>query len=145
MLIREFKTYKDGTKTVEIFEGTFPCSYIPEPNVVSHGSQVFKYEVEHPYMNPALYVNDKGVKFIVPQWIEVHPATTLNDIEWIKPEPKIKKEVFTAVSGSGMGEYKVKFDSVKNYWTCNCQGFYRLKDRSQGCKHIKAVKNKQND
>lgn len=142
MLIRVFKTYKDGTSTEEIIEGTYPRSYTPEPDVVSMGSHAFKYEVEHPYMQPTVHTNREGKKFIVPQWIEVHPATTLNDIEWIRPVPKVKKDIFTAVSGSGMGEYKVKYDPVKDYWTCNCQGFYRLKDRSQGCKHIKAVKNK---
>jgi len=141
MLLRIYKRFKDGRVIDEIVEGKLPHSHVPEDDLISCGVQAFKYDIEH-YMAPSIFINQNGEKYIVPQWLKVHPSTTLNDINWIKPEPKIKKEVFTAVSGSGMGEYKVKFDSIKNYWTCNCQGFYRLKDRSQGCKHIKEVKNK---
>jgi hypothetical protein len=141
MLLRIYKRFKDGRVVDEILEGKLPYSYTPEEGISSCGVQAFKYDIEH-YIAPAIFTDTKGEKFIVPQWIKVHPATTLNDINWVKPEPKVKKEVFTAVSGSGLGEYKVKFDSVKNYWTCNCQGFYRLKNRMEGCKHIKSIKNK---
>lgn len=140
MLLRIYKTYKDGRVVDEITEGKLPYSYIPEEDVMSCGVGAFKYDVEHS-LNPSI-VTVKGEKFIVPIWQKVHPATTLEDINWIKPVPKVQKEIFTAVSGSGLGEYKVKFDPAKNYWTCNCQGFYRLKNRMEGCKHIKAVKNK---
>lgn len=140
MLLRIYKTYKDGRVVDEITEGKLPYSYTPEEGVMSCGVGAFKYDVEHS-LNPSI-VTVKGEKFIVPIWQKVHPATTLKDINWIKPVPKVQKEIFTTVSGSGLGEYKVKFDPSKNYWTCNCQGFYRLKNRMEGCKHIKAVKNK---
>lgn len=140
MLLRIYKTYKDGRVVDEIIEGKLPYSYTPEEGIMSCGVGAFKYDIEHS-LNPSI-VTVKGEKFIVPIWQKVHPATTLEDINWIKPVPKVQKEIFTAISGSGLGEYKVKFDPAKNYWTCNCQGFYRLKNRMEGCKHIKAVKNK---
>ena len=141
MLLRIYKTYKDGRVVDEIVEGKLPYSYTPEDGILSHGVQAFKYDIEH-NINPSI-IKVKGEKYIVPVWLKAHPSTTLEDINWIRPKVRVQKEIFTETSGSGQGDYKVKFDPVKNYWTCNCQGFWRLKNRMEGCKHIKAVKNKQ--
>jgi hypothetical protein len=70
------------------------------------------------------YINqDKMEKtYIIPTWQEVHPKTTLNDVEWIKPEigdkPEIKG-VWEFESDSSKGKfYSVKQNGLK--LTCNC-------------------------
>lgn len=113
-------------------------SYVPEPGVVSQSGRVFKYEYTHPYLAPTLF-NVNGKKFIIPTWQEVHPKTTLKDIEWIKPEKVELKEKgsWKFKSSSSDATYIVRRSGVK--LTCNCPGFYRAKDRK--CKHVKEVMN----
>jgi hypothetical protein len=53
---------------------------------------VFKYEYTHPVMAPTLLKKD-GKTYLMPEWREVHPETTLNDIIWKKPKIK-KADVF---------------------------------------------------
>jgi hypothetical protein len=53
---------------------------------------VFKYEYNHPVMAPTLLKKD-GKTYLMPEWREVHPETTLNDIIWKKPKVK-KKDKF---------------------------------------------------
>ena len=71
----------------------------------------------------------------------------MNDIEWIKPEPKVVQqqnvsptnEEYKFESKSEPGSFyvvRVVGDKVK----CNCAGQYRAKDRQ--CKHMKEVKQK---
>lgn len=74
--------------------------------------------------------------FIIPGWIEVPADTTMEDIVWIKPETK-KTEPSKPIQA---GEYTIKFDTKKNHYVCNCQGFWRVKDKSIGCKHIQKLK-----
>jgi hypothetical protein len=79
---------------------------------------------------------------MVPAWIEVLPETTINDIEWIKPE--IKKSVIEKQepqtwkfeSKSDPGSFYV-VRQVGITFKCNCPGVWRSKDRK--CKHIKEV------
>jgi hypothetical protein len=52
---------------------------------------VFKYEYKHPVMAPTL-LRKGGKTYLMPEWKEVHPETTLNDIIWKKP--KIKKQMY---------------------------------------------------
>ncbi len=107
------------------------------------GVRRFKYEYTHPQMAPRLYTSHiDGKKYITPTWQEVLPETTLNDIEWVKPEivkEKPIKGVWEFESSSSKGKfYSVKQNGVK--FTCNCPGFWRAKDRDKGCKHIQSVK-----
>ena len=107
----------------------------------------FKYTHEHMYP-PALFTSSiDNQKYIVPGWQKVIPETTLNDIEWIKPEPKVVQqqnvsptnEEYKFESKSEPGSFyvvRVVGDKVK----CNCAGQYRAKDRQ--CKHMKEVKQK---
>ncbi len=65
------------------------------------GVQRFRYEYEHPYIAPALFVSPRdGQKYIVPSWTKVHPDTQLTDINWIVPEPTVveKKQEQTTPS-----------------------------------------------
>ena len=111
----------------------------PSSSLVSYASRLFRYEYNHPTIPPALFISSaSGKKYIVPIWKEVHPNTTLNDIEWIKPvkiEAPIEKETWKFESSSEKGLfYKVtkQGDQLK----CNCSGFFRAKDRNKGCKHV---------
>ena len=115
----------------------------PSKSLVSNGVYVFKYTYEHPQLPPTLFVAPiSGKKFIVPIWKEVHPQTTLADIEWIKPvkvEIPVEKNTWTFESSSEKGIfYKVSKQGDK--LTCNCSGFYRCKDRNKGCKHVQEVR-----
>ena len=103
----------------------------------------FKYTYEHPILPPSIIVSPTtGKTYIVPAWIEVLPETTINDIEWIKPE--IKKSVIEKQepqtwkfeSKSDPGSFYV-VRQVGITFKCNCPGVWRSKDRK--CKHIKEV------
>lgn len=106
------------------------------------GVRPFKYDYEHIYMAPSLFVSPtSGKKFIIPAWTEVHPETTLADINWIKPEVKVtepKKTEWSFDSSSGNGFYTVRYNSL-GVLACNCMGYYRSKERK--CKHVKQVEN----
>lgn len=111
-------------------------------SLISHASNLFKYEYEHDILGPTLFISPQtGKKYIVPTWKEVHPDTTLNDIKWIKPtnsliEKPIEKENWMFESSSEKGIfYKVKKQGDKII--CNCSGFWRSKIRK--CKHVLQV------
>ena len=109
------------------------------------GVKAFKYTHEHVYP-PALFTSSvDGQKYIVPGYQKVHPQTTLNDIEWVKPKPKnVEKaadvfktnEEFKFESKSEPGSFYV-VRVVNGKAKCNCAGQYRAKDRK--CKHMKEV------
>jgi len=125
---------QDGTRTDEIvYNESTTTSYKPVDGLVSRLVQCFKYRVKTD-VNPSV-VTLNGKRVIVPVWLEVHPLTTINDIEWVKPKPKRQNTKTTEVT-SESGTYKVKFNPDTKEWKCNCFGFFRLKDRSKGCKHI---------
>jgi hypothetical protein len=104
------------------------------------GVKRFKYEHVHSYLCPAL-IELGGKKFMVPDWKEVDPKTTLEDINWtkpIKPEPKVEPNLFKFKSSSSDAIYTVR--KIMDSYKCNCPGYWRSKIRE--CKHIKEVKNK---
>ena len=128
-------------KFIKHTEGT-SYGFKPQSSLISHASRLFKYEFEHPYLTPSLFIDSKGDKYIVPSWIKVHPKTTLKDIEVIrveKIEAPIEKETWKFESSSEPGTfYKVRKQGDK--LICNCSGFYRCKDRNKGCKHMQEVR-----
>jgi len=103
---------------------------------------IFKYEYKHPVMAPTLLKTD-GKTYLMPEWREVHPETTLDDIIWKRSKPR-KKDVFKQKtwkfeSSSSDSVYTTtQVDSVT--LKCNCPGFYRAKDRNLGCKHVQKVR-----
>lgn len=104
----------------------------------------FKYTYTHSIIPPALVtILDK--KYIVPTWKEVLPQTTLEDINWVKPQikeekPKVENpKVWEFESSSGNGKYQVRINKSGNI-ICNCSGFFRVKDKAKGCKHVQQVR-----
>jgi len=101
------------------------------------GARKFRYTHEHMYP-PAIFQSN-GKTYVVPGWQEVLPETTLNDVEWIKPEVKKvepEKNTWKFESSSAPGSfYIVRQTGIR--LTCNCPGVWRAKDRR--CKHIKEV------
>jgi hypothetical protein len=114
-----------------------PFSYNPKGLGWFVAARRFKYTHEHMYP-PAIFQSN-GKTYIVPGWQEVLPETTLNDVEWIKPEVKKvepEKNEWMFESSSDPGHfYRVRQTGTK--FTCNCPGVWRSKDRR--CKHIKEV------
>ena len=108
------------------------------------GVQRFKYDYTHPVLPPSLFTTREGKKYIVPAWTEVHPETTLEDINWIKPkltnEPKAGNDEWLMKSSSSDSIYRVKKHGER--FTCNCSGFWRALDREKGCKHVQEVRKK---
>ena len=105
------------------------------------GSRVFKYEYTGS-ISPAL-VSFDGKKYIIPSWKEVLPETTLNDIEWIKPQveapPPAQSNVWKFQSESNPDvQYIVRQNGSK--LSCNCPGVWRSKIRK--CKHIFEIEKK---
>jgi len=128
----KFITYTKGTTR----------SYKPTSSLISCASRLFKYEFEHAYLTPSLYVDSKGNKYIVPSWQKVHPETTLNDIEVTRPVKKseipVEKNTWRFHSESNPEHYyTVRQSGLK--MTCDCPGYWRSKIRK--CKHILQVEN----
>ena len=125
-----------------IYRPTSQFSYSPKGLGPFIATRRFKYTYEHGYLPPTLYTNSKGAKYITPTSQQVHPATTLNDIEWEKPEPKkiqVEKQEFKFESKSDPGHFynvTVKGDKVD----CTCAGKWRAKDRQKGCTHMQQVR-----
>jgi hypothetical protein len=105
------------------------------------GSRVFKYEYTGS-ISPAL-TQLNGKKYIIPSWQEVLPETTLNDIEWVKPQVEAPAPVqpnvwkFQSESSPDM-QYVVRQNGSK--LSCNCPGVWRSKIRK--CKHIFEIEKK---
>lgn len=131
-------------KFIKHTEGT-SYGFKPTSSLVSNSSRLFKYDYEHPILAPTLFEN-KGQKYIIPSWIKVHPKTTYNDINWIKPDVKPvepEKNTWKFESSSAPGTfYIVKQSGFK--LSCNCSGFWRAKDRNKGCKHVQDVRKQLN-
>jgi hypothetical protein len=100
----------------------------------------FMYESTSKF--PPALANIGGKLYMVPDWKEVLPETTIDDITYTKPEPpkvKLEKSTFKFESKSSPGSFykvTVEGDKVK----CNCAGQYRAKDRN--CVHMRTVKTK---
>jgi hypothetical protein len=103
------------------------------------GAKRFRYESRTPYHGILISpIDDK--KYLTPDWIEVHPQTTLADIVYNAPEvveTPVQKNEWMFESSSGDGFYKVRQNGLK--LTCTCPGSWRAADRR--CKHIKSVEN----
>ena len=100
------------------------------------GARRFRYQSRSSYYG--LFTALNGKKYLTPDWIEVLPETTLNDVFYEKPEePKQKPEKWTFKSSSGDGEYLVR-KSPSGKLHCNCWGYIAHKR----CKHVTEVQKK---
>ena len=114
-----------------------PFSFNPKGLGWFVAARRFKYTHEHMY--PPSIFQSNGKTYIMPGWQEVLPETTLNDVEWIKPEvvkvePQKNEWLFESSSDPGHF-YRVRQSG--NKLSCNCPGVWRSKDRR--CKHIKEI------
>jgi len=102
-------------------------------------AQRFRYESRSPYFG-LMVSPTTGKKYLVPDWIEVHPQTTIEDVKHeahVVVETPVQKNEWIFESSSGDGFYKVRQNGLK--LTCTCPGSWRAADRR--CKHIKSVEN----
>ena len=103
----------------------------------------FKYKYEHPIMPPMIWKNN-GKTYLMPLWKEVVEGTTVNDVEWVKPKPKVvvKQEPITETYSSSSSDktYKTSYYPESGKYHCNCMGRFRARDGR--CKHIKALEKK---
>ena len=130
------KRFKDGTETNDIVSAPSPYVVnLKKEKVVASMTSVHKYNFEHIYP-PTFYKSHEDNKlYLMPLGIEVHPETTMDDINWTRP--KLKKEI-EHIQGS-VGTYKTTYDPNKKTYKCTCMGFWRSKGN---CKHVKALKEK---
>ena len=132
-LHRVITVKKDGTQTDEIvWNENTTTSYKPVKEVVSRLVQCFKYEVKTD-INPSL-ITLNGKRIIVPTWQEVHPLTTLEDIEWVKPQKRPRADISVK---TGDGKYKTTFNTATGKFKCSCMGFWRS---NGNCKHVKELR-----
>lgn len=142
MLYRVVNKYNNGI--IEDFIDYSEKSYGINPkNIKTSVVSIFKYEVESSIKPSIINIGNKN--YIVPNWIPCHPKTELKDIIWVKKsfkEEEVKEKTETQVwkfkSSSGDNEYTTRKKGDK--YTCNCSGFFRVKDREKGCKHIQQIK-----
>lgn len=103
--------------------------------IISSICKPLKYVYEDKVLPPSLFLSTSGKKYIVPSWQEVDPRTVLADIEWVKPSIKLIEIIIAKDT-----KYNTKYDPNKKRFTCSCQGFWRVKDKTIGCKHIQALR-----
>jgi hypothetical protein len=132
-LHRIITVMEDETRTDEIvWNESTNVSYKPVEGLVSRLVQCFRYEHRHD-MVPTL-VTLKNKLMIMPTWVEVHPKTTLEDINWIKPQKRPRADI--AVK-TGDGKYKTTFNTATGKFKCSCMGFWRS---NGNCKHVKELR-----
>ena len=104
-------------------------------NIVSLEATRLMY-VSDSHVPPFFYTSYvTGKRYLMPMWIEVHPLATLDDVKWNVPKPPKKKPETFKVK-----DYIIKYNPDKKIYICNCQGYFRVKDKSIGCKHIQQLK-----
>ena len=104
----------------------------------------FRYMSRSPYQ-PGLVTRD-GKKFLIPDWVEVLPETTINDIKAFEEETRGRKKGSKKVDNPNEWRFESKSDPGSYYLvkqvsdykvSCTCSGQYRAKDRK--CRHMKQV------
>lgn len=125
--------------------------HLPDGKPFSHGPgfgkvvivKTFKYRYEHPTLPPTIFQSpNDGRWYIVPTWQEVIEGTTTNDVEWVRPTPKvqaIKSEnvIVKTPSSKGDTEYITTYYPSSGKYHCTCPGTWRT---GGNCKHIKELK-----
>lgn len=129
---------KDKWESKIVYSESKTLSMIPYNDVSGISVTRVMYKHTHIY-SPIIFKSISGQHYILPDWIPCHPQTTREDIIWEKKiEKKIEKNVFEVKSSSNDLVYKVTKNGDK--FTCNCTGFWRLKDKNKGCKHVQQIK-----
>ena len=103
----------------------------------------FKYESRSKYYG---LLNVNGKKYLTPDWIEVLPETTINDIKAFEEETRGRKKGSKKIQNPNEWRFESKSDPGSYYLVtqisdykvkCTCSGQYRAKDRQ--CRHMKEV------
>jgi len=132
--------YGNLRKRIIVWPDGKPFSFNPKGLGRMVAVRRFKYEYEHSLVPPSI-LELNGKTYIMPLWKEVVKGTTINDIEWIKPQPKktvVEEFKFeSASSGSVYTTKKYTKPDGEIKFSCSCPGTWRAKDRR--CKHIKSL------
>mgnify|MGYP003345047693 CR=1 FL=1 len=133
MLYKCLIKYKGTTKYVEELRYSEGPLQIDPTNIISCITKTFRYKANGPVFG--LVVSPlNGKKYLVPKWEEVHPNTNIEDISYPKLKPKTPPQTFK------IKDYTIKYNENQKIYVCNCQGYFRVKDRSIGCKHVQELK-----
>jgi len=119
-------------KTEIVYSPTSDMALDPTASFVM--VRTFKYEYKG--VKPPSLKEVEGDIYLMPLNIKVHPKTTLDDVDWIKPKPPAI--TYEVESTDKTKKYKVKQRGDK--WTCTCQGYQRLWNKDKGCIHINSLK-----
>ena len=137
-----FKVIKDGVEEI-IAQESSAFIYKPDGKTKSYAVQRVMYK-QNSWMPPA-FVNIRDKKYLVPEWVEVHPKAQLSDVMWKRPERKVQKpdvitKKFTSKSNPDITytSKKTMLPTGKVQYSCNCPGVWRAKSRE--CKHMKEMK-----
>tara|TARA_B100000575_G_scaffold207078_1_gene168451 strand:+ start:177 stop:575 length:399 start_codon:yes stop_codon:yes gene_type:complete len=98
------------------------------------------YKVPYSNVGKGGFMMKGGKKFHTPSWIEVHPDTTLDDIQVDKKpfeELFVEPKTWTYESASSNKTYTVKYNKNGNL-SCDCWGYIAHRK----CKHIKDASEK---
>ena len=125
--------------------------YRPDGEAFSHGPGFgstwvsrFKYEYINETVPPSI-AKINGKTYLMPVWEEIVPETTLDDIEWIRPKPKVRPKPIMEINTSNSSpdiSYKTKYFPDTGNFSCQCPGTWRAPNGK--CKHIKALEEKVN-
>jgi len=135
MLYEVEKRFKNGTVVNELVYSEGAYSSV-EQDIVYCNVNLFKYKYEGQVLPPTVIKAPSGKTYIVPTWQEVHPQTTIKDIEWVKPKSPKLDPIKYEVTGSNGDKYNTIYNPNNKKWKCSCLGSWRAKDGI--CKHIKA-------
>jgi len=144
MLKRQILIYDDGRKTDELIyvDNNSSLFISPKEEGIKHAYVCsFKYKIRLKPLEFLSIITLQDKTILMPRNIKVHPKTTLEDVEVTIINPKkIKPLEYTFKSSSSDKIYTVK--KINGEYKCNCSGFFRIKDKSQGCTHIKSLNSK---
>lgn len=148
-LYLEFEDGQTETKLIHLELGEQVKIYPQRDKIVLSNCKTFRYRVpKHSYL-PKMIIKLGDKTYIYPSQIECHPKTTLDDIvEYLTEEqllkgkieaPKVEVQKWEFKSESSGGTYIVTLNKFGNP-KCNCSGFWRVKDKEKGCKHVQEVR-----
>lgn len=144
MLKRQIIIYNDGRKEDNIIfvDNSSPTTIYPQQDNIKHSFlTTFKYKVKLKQGEAVALVRFANDVTLYPSNIKVHPQTTMDDIEVIRVEKKVVKQeptIHKFESSSSSSIYTVR--EVAGKYKCNCSGYFRVKDKEKGCKHIQKVR-----
>ena len=100
----------------------------------------FSYKVPYSNLGKGAITTLNGKTYHMPSWTEVHPKTTLDDIEIDKKpfeELFVEPQTWSFKSATSDKEYTVKLNKA-NKLSCDCWGYIAHRK----CKHINEVTEK---